>query len=100
MDFDLADLVGRFFFRLGLDAAAGGIRHAVAADSGVRGFAAGVPECLSLRAARRVEEGPHCARAFQAQHVFLVDASDFTQFFLASFSLTLCSQVICEAEGG
>lgn len=37
--------------------------------------------------------------AFQTQHVFLVDASDFAQFFLASFALTLCSQVICEAEG-
>ena len=40
------------------------------------------------------------AHAFQTQHVFLVDASDFAQFFLASFALTLCSQVICEAEGG
>ena len=37
--------------------------------------------------------------AFQTQHVFLVDASDFAQFFLASFALTLCSQLICEAEG-
>jgi hypothetical protein len=46
-----------------------------------------------------VEEGPR-ARAFQAQLVFLVDASDFAQFFLANFALTLCSQVICEAEGG